>query len=114
VTAADEPEGIDLGHGHTLSWYRWAPDLELNPQWAHLADLLPADRFMASIGHTAPDGSPCESAITLDSEVARAAGQTDRALWQVESMDPLTVSPSVLCGRCGDHGFVRVGRWVPA
>lgn len=26
--------------------------------------------------------------------------------------DPLTVSPSVLCPDCGDHGFVRCGSWV--
>lgn len=108
------PGDIDLGHGHTLEWHCWDPDLELNPQWAHLAHLLPVERFMASIYHSAPDGSPCVSAITLDGEAARAAGKPDRALWQVESMEPLTLSPSLLCGRCGDHGFVRGGRWVPA
>lgn len=26
----------------------------------------------------------------------------------------LTLSPSLLCGTCGDHGFVRDGKWVPA
>ena len=29
------------------------------------------------------------------------------------STDPLTISPSLLC-RCGDHGFIREGRWIPA
>lgn len=112
--STEESKGIDLGHGHTLRWCAWAPDLELNPQYAHLADQLPAEHFMASIDHTAPGGSPCTSAATLDSEIARAIGMPDKALWQVESMDPLTLSPSLLCGRCGDHGFVRAGRWVPA
>lgn len=28
--------------------------------------------------------------------------------------DPLTISPSILCGDCGTHGFVRDGRWVQA
>lgn len=29
--------------------------------------------------------------------------------------DPLHVEPSILCpAGCGDHGFVRDGRWVPA
>ena len=27
--------------------------------------------------------------------------------------DPLTVAPSLLCA-CGDHGFIRDGKWVPA
>jgi hypothetical protein len=26
----------------------------------------------------------------------------------------LTVSPSLLCRTCGNHGFIRDGRWVPA
>lgn len=104
---------LDLGEGHTLAWSDWNPDLELNPQFAHLADHLPA-RFTALIFHTAPDGSPCSSAATLDTEIARLAGFADRSLWQVESMEPLTLSPSLLCGRCGDHGFIRGGTWVPA
>lgn len=32
--------------------------------------------------------------------------------WHVESMDPLTLSPSLLCRACGSHGFIREGRWV--
>jgi hypothetical protein len=112
--SAEESEGIDLGHGHMLRWCVWDPDLTLNPQFAHLADRLPVEHFMASIDHTAPDGSPCVSAATLDGEVARAIRMPNEALWQVESMDPLTLSPSLLCGRCGDHGFIRGGRWVPA
>jgi len=34
-------------------------------------------------------------------------------LWTLESMEPLTLSPSILCG-CGHHGFVRNGKWVGA
>jgi hypothetical protein len=26
----------------------------------------------------------------------------------------LTLSPSLLCMRCGDHGFIRNGKWVKA
>ena len=33
--------------------------------------------------------------------------------WKLESADPVTVSPSLLCS-CGDHGFIREGKWVPA
>ena len=31
----------------------------------------------------------------------------------IESLDPLTVSPSILCPDCGLHGFIRSGVWVP-
>lgn len=34
--------------------------------------------------------------------------------WTVESLEPLTLSPSLLCRVCGCHGFIREGRWVPA
>jgi hypothetical protein len=64
---------VDLGHGHTLTWASWDPDLELNPNLEHLREWLPVERFTAVIGHTAPDGSRCEAAATLDTEIAHAA-----------------------------------------
>lgn len=34
--------------------------------------------------------------------------------WTVVSLDPLTLTPSLACRVCGDHGFIREGTWVPA
>lgn len=34
--------------------------------------------------------------------------------WTVESLDPLTLSPSLLCPRCHHHGWIRNGSWVEA
>ena len=34
--------------------------------------------------------------------------------WQLVSMEPLHVEPSILCHSCGDHGFIRDGKWIPA
>lgn len=34
--------------------------------------------------------------------------------WQLVSLAPLTISPSILCRSCGLHGFITDGRWVPA
>ena len=34
--------------------------------------------------------------------------------WRIERLDPLTLSPSLLCRACGHHGFIRDGKWVPA
>lgn len=34
--------------------------------------------------------------------------------WTLESEAPLTLSPSLLCPKCGHHGFIRNGAWVPA
>jgi len=69
------------------------------------------------IGHRKRDGSECWGGIYLDTPEARAKlGTGTRAFWQVESRDPLTLSPSILCldDACQDHGFIREGRWVRA
>lgn len=54
----------------------------------------------------------CSGFVFFDVETeARCKGTP---AWKVESMDPLTLSPSVLCRICGNHGFIREGKWVPA
>lgn len=101
---------VDLGHDHWLSFFGWHPDRDLNPQYEGIPDV---DKAGATVDHRKPDGSLCSGAITFDSPTMRAVGQSERALWQVESWEPLTISPSLLC-KCGDHGFIREGCWVPA
>lgn len=104
-------EPLDLGHGHTASFTIWAPDRALNPQYADLPDV---DPWGLAIDHPRPDGTPCiGSAATFDGPVVRQIDPT-RPVWTVESLDPLTISPSLLCRLCGDHGFIRNGRWEPA
>lgn len=38
--------------------------------------------------------------------------EAKRHSWSVESTEPLTISPSVLCS-CGSHGWIKAGRWIP-
>lgn len=33
--------------------------------------------------------------------------------WKIERLEPLTLTPSLLCKSCGNHGFVRNGKWIP-
>lgn len=33
---------------------------------------------------------------------------------EVESFEGLSLMPSILCKRCGLHGYITDGRWVPA
>lgn len=42
------------------------------------------------------------------------AFEGDIVSWKVEKDEPFTLSPSILCRACGDHGFVRDGKWVSA
>lgn len=105
-----ESDPVDLGHGHTLRWAGWYPDRELNP---HRADLPDVERYCALVEHRTPDGRECLSAATLAGEV-QARIEPGKPMWDVVSWEPLTLSPSLLCRLCGDHGWVREGRWVPA
>lgn len=105
---------LDLGDDHTLRFTRWAPDLALNPQYAHLADLIKAhgDRYGAIVSHKKPDGSMCEGSITFKTPLTEASGHGHQ-MWDVLSWEPLTLAPSLAC-HCGDHGFIREGKWVRA
>ena len=58
-----------------------------------------------------PPGSPCGGFLRLD--VPATANETG-SRWKVESWWPLTLTPSVLCTVCGQHGWIRDGRWVSA
>jgi hypothetical protein len=104
---------IDLGDGHVMTFFGWYPDRALNPQWP--ADKFPdVERAGVRVAHQRPDGGGlCHAAINFDVPVIRELWPA-KALWQVEQMDPFTASPSLLCLRCGDHGFIRQGRWVRA
>lgn len=55
--------------------------------------------------HPTPTGARCQGYAPLQSP-----GET----WDLVQLDPLTISPSLLCRGCGHHGFIREGKWVPA
>ncbi len=76
-------------------------------------------------------GRWCMGGITYDIPQAqrfrsRKADGTLTHVWQLVSLHPIHVEPSLLCKApmppgddgqprsCGDHGFVRGGVWVPA
>lgn len=103
----DLEEWIDLGDGHAIRYARWSPDRDLNPQYEGLPDV---ERYAAMVRHSTSTGEPCMGGITFDGEVARRI-EPGKPMWSVESWEPLTLSPSLLCS-CGDHGFIRQGRWV--
>jgi hypothetical protein len=48
------------------------------------------------------NGSTCEGWIPLHGDSPNS--------WELVTEEPLTISPSLLC-HCGDHGFIRNGRW---
>jgi hypothetical protein len=143
VYPAEMVPDLDLGDDHYLCWTRWEPDdLPANRAWLGIPEgpLPVVERWGAIVRHYRPDGTLCEGCITFDGEWQRRAHQMHceaRAregkpepppdpTWTVESWEPLTCSPSLLCespvlgpdgrviGTCGDHGFIRNGAWVRA
>ncbi|HXH63069.1 MAG TPA: hypothetical protein VNG95_02735, partial [Gemmatimonadales bacterium] len=109
---------IDLGAGHSMEFFSWAPD-DLPANRATFGFPLP-DVPKAGLIIYHPDlkhpGAECVSGLHFDLPELRRFPTSfpNSAVWQVESWEPLTISPSVLCMRCGDHGFIKAGRWVPA
>lgn len=107
---------LDFDSGVTGVFTAWKPDRELNPKYVDVPDI---DPFGLILYHPRPDnGAECMSSLDFDTperQQAMAAGRWPaRPIWQVESLDPLTLSPSIVCRECGIHGFIRGGRWVSA
>lgn len=57
------------------------------------------------------EGKRCGGFVTFDTPEAHEVTTEASPKWTVESRDPLTLSPSLLCRRCGHHGFLRQGLW---
>ena len=87
---------VDIGHEHFISFTTYKDD----------------PRSGLRVRHRRPDGSPCEGFITFEGS-AWAKEFHKPVVWQVQNFEPFTCSPSLLCG-CGDHGFIRAGKWIPA
>ena len=91
----DEP--LDIGSGVTVTVYR------VDGQPYGLCEM-----------HKHPNGGNCSGFVRFDTEVGRRVFGDASPRWKVESLEPLTLSPSILCRTCGHHGYVRSGKWVAA
>lgn len=117
---AEEIPRVDLGLSHFLTFTSWHPDdLPANRKTYDIPKGSPmphVERAGAIVYHPnlKQPGTECISGINFDLPEMAKARLGSGAVWQVQSWDPLTISPSLLCLVCGDHGFIRDGRWVPA
>lgn len=110
----EERHDLELGDDHWVRYVCWTPDRELNPQFEGLPDV---EKYGAVVGHLTKDGEPHTGFVTFEGPTVLAIrernGGKGSPMWQVESWDLLTLSPSLLCS-CGDHGFIQGGKWVRA
>jgi hypothetical protein len=60
--------------------------------------------------HRSPEGFVCDGGSVLF-DVPENEFVPAEQKWQLTSLHPLTLSPSLLCSRCGDHGYIKSGRW---
>lgn len=58
--------------------------------------------------HKDKDGDLCGGWVPFD--VPELDEFYRKNAWRVVSLDPLHIEPSLLCG-CGNHGFIRNGKW---
>lgn len=89
---------IDIGHDHSIEWVEYEGDAH-----AGLNDY-----------HLRKDGTPCKGFLAIENGSWAKAFEDVIPTWTILQTDPLTLSPSILCRVCGDHGFIREGKWVPA
>jgi|SRR5579859_5587373 len=107
-------DAIDIGHGHEIADLMFNPEDNENNRRVFGVP-LPHLRIGIQVMHPhKATGHQCAAGIYFDTPEVRKVTGGSGAHWQVESWDPLTLSPSLLCLTCGDHGFIKAGRWVPA
>jgi hypothetical protein len=95
----DDLNTIDIGHGVKIAFVTNGAGeeigiLEEHPAVTESAAMLDG-RCCGSVFWSVPEGD-------------------QRPTWQLVSRDPLTLSPSLLCRVCGNHGWIRNGKWEPA
>ncbi len=107
---------IDIGNDHYIKFVGWHPNRELNPQYKDIPDinycgcLIRHKKLNESNAYL---GEECMGFIHFDTPEVKIIFPNNH-YWIVESYEPLTVSPSLLCKLCGDHGFIKNGKWIKA
>lgn len=97
-TGAPTVGKLDLGDGHWIEWSTY--------QGAICGGI---------ITHTTTkwERGMCSGCFWIDDRYHKANG-TSGPVWQLTgTFECPTLSPSFLC-HCGDHGFIREGKWVRA
>jgi hypothetical protein len=90
---------VDIGDGHSITFAHYEGEVA-----------------GANVYHHRPDGAECVGWVAFAGRAwARSfpdglAGKS----WDVVKDEPMTLTPSILCRACGDHGFIQDGRWVKA
>lgn len=102
-------EILDIGHEHAMQFMAFRPDRGIAENAERFRDVPDDERAMLAVWHSCPAAENGRQIAVI--YLRPGIGNTH---WTVESWEPLTISPSLLFKCCGDHGFIRGGKWVPA
>ena len=116
-------DGFDLGNGHMFTWMlaragrydvpeafrNW--EAHLNPD-EDRHDLIGIIDWHPKQNPANEEDTTCGGGVYFVAGINNYHGKSN-PVWTVESLNPLTISPSILCG-CGEHGFIRDGKWISA
>ena len=105
---------LDLGSGYRLQWFQWSPDRDIPSNAERYAGVADVPRAGVLLLKQIDGEWRTIGAMQFDLPETRAIPGFSHPAWQVESWEPLTLSPSILCRKTGDHGFIREGKWVQA
>jgi hypothetical protein len=65
--------------------------------------------------HKNPAGEWCAGWVAFKgSPWDKQFSETPITTWDVVQREPLTLTPSILCRTCGNHGHITDGKWVKA
>lgn len=99
VEVAPSAAAIDIGGGHMIQFADYKGDTAGITDW-----------------HRKADGAWCRGWVAFNGSAWGKQFQNiaDWQGWDVVQREPLTLTPSLLCRTCGNHGFITNGRWVSA
>lgn len=90
------PDTISIGDGHAIRFVEYQGEIAGIHEW-----------------HRKADGTWCQGWVSFNGSAWRK-GFTGSDGWDVVQREPLTLTPSIKCRACGNHGHITNGRWVPA
>lgn len=103
---------IDIGEDHAIKYFEWSPDRSIQSNAEKFKDVPDIPKAGCTVRHKKPNGEECSGVVSFDVPGAKEIFGGDAHVWKVKSWEPLTLEPSLQCGSCPDHGFIRGGKWV--
>ncbi len=98
-----ERNWVDIGHGHEISLVRHGDGVLVGLWLRHDCSKCPWH------------GKESETCTGTGTFIPLHPRTKSVEIWTVVKEEPLTIHPSIrYLAECGDHGFIRGGKWVPA